>query len=104
MLEREREEEFVGWLRGKLGGLQASEAEAAAGAEVLPGLRITAMREAGGVDYREAEAQTVAMQLEFGSADEARRWSAANFGAIAAAFEEQFGPQALVFTSIFEVI
>lgn len=94
MLEREREVEFVTWLRGRLAELPVT----------MRGLRITAMREAGGVDYREAEAQTVAMQLEFGSADEARRWSASHFGGLAAAFEERFGPQALVFTSIFEVI
>lgn len=97
MMEREMEGEFVAWLREELKGL--------AGADGRSGLRsprISAMREAGGVDYRQAEAQSVAFQTEFHTVEDARRWSREVFSALAARFEEKFGPQAMVFTSIFE--
>ncbi len=99
MMELSREEEFLGWFGravsalGVLEGLSASSVSSAC---------LTAMREAGGVDYRQAEAQTVAFQVEFESADAARAWSRERFASLAAAFEEAFGPQAMVFTSIFE--
>lgn len=93
MIEREREEEFVAWLRGGLPRLGA-----------LANVRLTSMREAGGVDYREAEAQSVALQSEFATVEAARRWSVTEFASFASRFEEAFGPQAMVFTSIFEVI
>lgn len=62
------------------------------------------MREAGGVDYREAEGQTVAFQVEFERIEEARKWGREVFATLASRFEERFGPQALVFTSIFEEV
>lgn len=95
MMERELEEKFIAWVRREL-----AETEIHAGRQA----RITAMREAGGVDYRQAEAQSVAYQVEFDSIDEARRWSSEKFSTLAARFEEAFGPQAMVFTSIFEVV
>lgn len=95
MMERELEEKFIGWLRSELAA-----SEMHAGREA----RITAMREAGGVDYRQAEAQSIAYQVEFDSIEEARRWSSERFATLAARFEEAFGPQAMVFTSIFEVV
>ena len=93
MMEREREGEFVEWIRERLG------------AQVLgAGLRpaLSAMREAGGIDYRDAEAQTVAFQMEFDDIESARRWGRECFADLAAAFEKDFGPNAMVFTSLFE--
>lgn len=95
MIEREREKELLGWLRCELAGL---------GLAGVSGARVTAMREANGVDYREAEGQTVAFQLEFSSIEEARKWGSEVFAPLAARFERGFGPQAFVFTSIFEVV
>jgi len=95
MIEREREDEFIGWLRGELAGLGLMDA---------PGARVTAMREAAGVDYREAEGQTVAFQLEFGNIEGARKWARDVFSLLATRFEECYGSHALVFTSIFEVV
>lgn len=105
MMEREMEEEFVSWLRAELdaagitGGTSGQES---GGCALHP--RMSAMREAGGVDYREAEAQSVAFQVEFPTVGEAKAWSRDVFSTIAARFEEKFGPQAMVFTSIFEEI
>lgn len=97
MMEREKEAEFVDWLRGcVLGGGQF--AESLRGRRV----RMSAMREAGGVDYRQAEAQSVAFQVEFESIEDARKWSREALPSVAARFEERFGPQAMVFTSVFE--
>ena len=99
MMEREREGEFIDWLRGLVAG-EESFAESLRGRRV----RLSAMREAGGVDYRQAEAQSVAFQVEFDSIEETREWSREALPSVAARFEERFGPQAMVFTSVFEEI
>ncbi len=93
MIEREREGEFLNWLRGEIAGRKG-----------VAAMRVSAMREAGGVDYREAEGQTVAFQVEFERIEEARKWGREVFATLASRFEERFGPQALVFTSIFEEV
>ena len=100
MIEREREAEFVAWLRPRVEELTGVAADCVAGAPMRP--RVSAMREAGGVDYRQAEAQSVAFQVEFDDIETARRWSREQFATVAADFEEKFGPQAMVFVSIFE--
>lgn len=96
MIRREREAEFLKWLRGRLSGVAEGLSEG------TTGMRVSAMREAGGVDYREAEAQTVAFQVEFHTIEEARLWNARKFSTLAAEFEEAFGPDAMVFVSMFE--
>ena len=96
-MEREREDSFVDWLRGEIVRMENVSGS-------LAGKRVTAMREAGGVDYREAEAQSVAFQAEFENVEAARKWSGDVFSTTAARFEEKFGPQVMVFTSIFEVL
>lgn len=93
MIVKERESEFVDWFRENVGMLGE-----------LRDPRLSAMREAGGVDYRQAEAQSVAFQCEFASIGEARLWSAGRFAELAALFEERFGPEAMVFTSLFEIL
>ena len=105
MMEREMEEKFVSWLRSELeaAGITGGKAgQESGGCALHP--RISAMREAGGVDYREAEAQSVAFQVEFPTVGEAKAWNRDVFSTLAARFEEKFGPQAMVFTSIFEEI
>jgi len=92
MIEMAREEEFLTWIRAQIA------------ARGMGGGVLSAMREAGGVDYREAESHTVAYQREFPSIGAARLWGRERFAPLAAAFEENFGPQAMVFTSIFERI
>ena len=98
IIEREREEAFVEWLR-QIVAERVSYAESGPCRPVL-----TAMREAGGVDYRQAEAQTVAWQVQFDCIESARAWSASTLAGIGAAFEEKFGPNAMLFTSIFEIL
>lgn len=92
MMERERETAFLEWLSGELSTLD------------VRGSRLTSMREAGGVDSRHAEAQTVAWQCEFDTIEKAREWSAEVFSTLATRFEEKFGPETMVFTSIFETV
>lgn len=79
MIEREREAEFIGWLRSEIKTM---------GEFSLPEgpcrPRLSAMREAGGVDYREAEAQSVAFQVEFDDIEAARKWSRGVFANLAA--------------------
>lgn len=99
MMARGREREFLAWLGPELRRLGADDA-ATAGMS----WRVTTMREAGGVDYRQAEAQTVAWQCEFPSIEAARAWGVDVFASVAARFEERFGPEAMVFTSIFETV
>lgn len=88
MTSADREHELLDWLKPQ--------------AMQIAGSRISSMRMAGGVDYRQAEAQTVAWQTEFPTLDAAREWSAGHFATIAAEFELHFGPEAMVFTSIFK--
>lgn len=90
LIDRAREDEFLSWIRTQI---------KACG---LGGGVLSAMREAGGVDYREAEAQTIAYQREFTTIGAARLWGRERFAALASAFAEKFGPEAMVFTSIFE--
>ena len=85
MMARGREREFLAWLGPELRRLGADDA-ATAGMS----WRVTTMREAGGVDYRQAEARPA--------------WGADVFASVAARFEEKFGPEAMVFTSIFETV
>lgn len=95
MMKREREGEFVVWINSKLAQMDFRDWKAS-------GPALSAMREAGGVDYCKAEAQTVAFQVEFPDVESARRWSRERFADLAAAFDEAFGPDAMVFTSLFE--
>ena len=93
MMEVEREEEFINWFRlqiPRLGSLAAP--------------RLSSMREAGGIDYSHAEAQSVAFQCEFLSAKEALQWRNETFSEVASEFMARFAPNAMVFTSIFEEI
>lgn len=93
MIDREHEREFTEWFRKVCVGLEPMRAP-----------RLTAMREAGGIDYTQADAQSMAFQCEFESREDARRWAAEKLAPVAAAFEEMFGPQAMVFASMFETI
>lgn len=97
IMERDAEADFLAWLRSCCEKINWEHEPGAPTA-----LRVSAMREAGGVDYRQAEAQTVAFQLEFHTIEDAKKWSAQRFSSIAAEFEEKFGPQAMVFVSLFE--
>lgn len=93
MIECEREEAFIRWFRTRLPQLGK-----------LTSPRLSAMREAGGIDYTHAEAQSVAFQCEFASVEEAMKWRNEIFSEVAADFMSQFSPNAMVFTSIFEEI
>lgn len=93
MIDRHREAEFIHWLRSEMSGL---------GPLLNP--RLSAMREAGGIDYTLAETQSVALQSEFDNVTEATLWRDTCFADLAVAFTEKFGPEAMVFTSIFEAI
>lgn len=100
MLLREDEEKFIAWLSGKKETLTAG----APGMDFPEAPRLTSMRMAGGVDYRQAEAQSVAFQQEFPSAESARAWSEKILPEVASEFEARFAPHAMLFTSLFEII
>lgn len=93
MIPTEREADLIDWLRLRLSTVDG-----------LKNPRVSAMREAAGVDYRQAEAQSVAFQTEFDTLDEARLWSKSIFAQIADEFQKEFAPQALIFTSLFEAL
>ena len=91
MIPLDREAELVDWLRLRLSVVDS-----------LQNPRVSAMREAAGVDYRQAEAQSVAFQTEFPTIEEARAWNKSVFVEIAEDFQKAFAPHAMVFHSIFE--
>lgn len=96
MMLREREEEFLRWFRAELPALTGTDAGAAP--------RLSAMRTAGGVSHSEAEAQSVAFQMEFADRNRLDKWARNSLADVAARFEERFGPDAVVFTSVFETL
>lgn len=95
MIEKEREQEFLKWLVARVDRLVTPPA-------LNP--RLSTMREAGGLDYQQAEAQSVAFQLEFPDFGTASLWRADRFEPVAKEFAEHFGPNAMTFCSIFEQI
>jgi len=97
MMLHEREPEFLDWFR-----MQLPIITDARWGGVNP--RLSAMRQAGGIDHTQAEAQSVAFQMEFGRREDLDRWNKAPLANVAADFEEKFGPEAMVFSSIFEIL
>ena len=96
MIEKEREADVILWLKKEI---------------ATPGFtdggcnpRVSAMREAGGVNHKEAEAASIAYQVEFPDEKTARNWSMSAFNKLAEAFTNRFGQQTMVFTSLFEVV
>lgn len=93
MVELREEGSLISWLRSHLPEMGE-----------LRSARLSAMREAGGVECAQAEAQSLAFQCEFNSEGEALEWRAERFKHLADGFMDEFGPNAMVFTSIFEII
>lgn len=95
-----QEDKFVEWIASQKGVLTSAAPDGA-----LPSdQRLSAMRMAGGVDYRESDAHSVALQQEFNSAKEARLWSDTILPKVTTELEKDFGPEAMAFTSIFEIL
>ncbi|MBD5189446.1 MAG: DUF4286 family protein [Bacteroidales bacterium] len=101
MVRKEMEAEVILWLKGEIAGLMNDEL-AGMGEGTNP--RVSAMREAGGVSHEHADAASVAFQVEFPSLHAAKIWSERSFNKLADAFGEKFGPEGMVFTSLFEVV
>ena len=96
MVRRELESELVLWLKSETAGMSRGEG-------FNP--RISAMREAGGVRNHEADAASVAFQMEFEDEKGALEWRSTAFDALAGKFIGRFGTnEAMVFTSLFEVV
>ena len=92
LIPRDREVELVKFLREEIARVEAPQAQ------------LSSMRESGGVDYRQAEAQSVAFQTVHPSLEAAREWGRNVFAPIAAKFEDQFAPEGMVFVSLFQKI
>lgn len=91
-IPRMREDEFLKWFDA------SSEAIVMAGNNP----RLSAMREAQDEDQQDSPAQSIAFQLEFDNIDDVRRYSAGPLADFLKAFNREFGPDAMVFTSLFE--
>ncbi len=101
MVRREMEAEVILWLKGEIAKLEAGD-KAGMGEGTNP--RVSAMREAGGVSHEHADAASVAFQVEFPSVAAAKLWGERSFERLASAFDSKFGPEGMVFTSLFEVV
>lgn len=99
MTERSHEKEVITWLKERLADM-----ESRGGLCGGWNPRISAMREAGGISHEEAEAASIAFQVEFEDSAAARLWSAREVTPLAAAFTSRFGVESMVFTSLFEVV
>ena len=95
IVRRDDEDKLIEWLKEFTLGISS-------GKGFNP--RISVMREAGGVRSHEADAASVAYQMEFPDEKSAKDWSADQFEVIARTFSSLFGAEAMVFTSLFEVV
>ena len=106
MMLREKEGEFLDWFRAEVGALTAPEAPgegSRVGFEPCDP-RLSALVSAGGISRDEADAHSVAFQVEFADEAQAQRWADARLGRLCAVFAEKFGPEAMTFSSIFRCI
>ena len=101
MVRKELESDLILWLKAEIAKL-ANSTHAGMGEGTNP--RVSAMREAGGVSHEHADAASVAFQVEFPTEASAKIWSERSFNPLAAAFDSKFGPEGMVFTSLFEVV
>lgn len=93
MVAPERGAEFLEWiapLAYKAGGRRRP--------------RLSVMRQAGGATADEAQALSVAFQVEFETMAEVEEWTGKRLRPLVAAFERRYAPDAMVFTSVFETI
>lgn len=106
MMLREKEGEFLDWFRSGAGVLTAPEGSGG-GSRIgfVPcNPRLSALVSAGGIYSDEADAHSVAFQVEFADEAQALRWADARLGTLCARFAEKFGPEAMTFSSIFRCI
>lgn len=66
--------------------------------------RISVMREAGGINHDEADAQTVSAQWEFPSMQDVKIWQRGGFQELMAECDKCFGQSVMTFTSVFETL
>ena len=99
MIDKRREAEGISWLKTAVASMEEKKQ---LGTGRYP--RLSAMREAGGVSHEQAEAASIAFQVEFDNVDQARLWNRGAFSELADDFSVRFGHDAMVFTSLFEVI
>lgn len=88
-----REEEFLHWF---------DEMHQSLGVDDPSRCMVMALRDAHGEAHTQGDAHTVAVQWEFERLGDARDWRDLRFGAVSSDFMKNFGPEAIVFTSIFE--
>ena len=95
VIRREDEGRFVEWMGECLRSLDSK----------LPGAcEISAMREAGGIDYSEMEAHTVACRWTFPTLEEAKKMQRDTLPGIVSEFQTRFSPEGMAFASLFEAI
>lgn len=95
IVRKEDESRLIEWLKEFINGISRGEG-------TTP--RVSVMREAGGQRHDEADTASVAYQMEFPDEISAKDWSATQFDSLATTFVSLFGADAMVFTSLFEVI
>lgn len=88
-----REDEFLRWFEQIRRRFEADLPERCA---------VSALRDANGEAHTEHDAHTIAVQWEFDNIKEARNWRDNKFINVSEDFMRAFGPEAIVFTSIFE--
>lgn len=100
MVRKELENDLILWLKGEIARMEGGKAGMGEGCNP----RVSAMREAGGVSHLHADAASIAFQVEFPSEASAKIWAERAFNPLVVAFDDKFGPEGMVFTSLFEVV
>lgn len=98
VIAHDRKALFLEWLRGEAVAALFGEA----GGAVNP--RIHTVVEAGGEKPGPEHGLSIALQAEFESEEVAHRWNDEVLPSVLAGFNRKFGPNALFFTTLLEVI
>lgn len=93
-----REEKVLAWLRRRIAGFIA------AGIGSDHALSKVCELGAGDTPGADEEPISVAYQVKFGSLEEARRWRDNEVAALAIEYENNYGPDAMTFVSIFSTL
>lgn len=94
MILHQRETEFLSWLRQRIPEISGK-------IRYMESPRLSSLVEAGGVSRDMSDALSIAFQVGFESEEEARSYGDNILAELIVNFERIFGPEAVVFTSIF---
>lgn len=97
MMLHDREVEFISWITKRIPTLVK-------GLDYADAPRLSTLFETGGEPFSDSEAQSVAFQIGFDTIEAVHEYADEVLAETIVAFEKEFGPEAVVFTSVFRSV